>query len=130
MLTNSSKQDARKKTSEAELRDAADRARAAVAADPRDEAAVKNLYEAVRLYRDRCPAPKIEDKAQSPDLIEARRLINRDDLEAAELLLRKHLAAVPNDPPAMHMMAEIAAYCGLRDDSDRILDHSGAPSRQ
>ena len=24
----------------------------------------------------------------------------------------------------MHMMAEIAAYCGLREDAERILDHS------
>ena len=61
---------------------------------------------------------------QADELTEARRLIAADDLEAAELLLRKHLAANRNDPPAMHMMAEIAAYCGLRAESDRILDHS------
>ena len=89
------------------MRDAADRARAAVAAAPREESAAKRLSEAVRLYRDSCPSPESEEEAPAPDVIEARRLIKEKDLEAAELLMRKHLDTVPNDPPAMHMMAEI-----------------------
>ena len=124
MLTNSSEDDSRQKESEAELRGAADRARKAVAAAPRDESAAEQLREAVRLYRDGYPGPAVEERPQADAVIEARRLIAADDLEAAELLLRKHLAANRNDPPAMHMMAEIAAYCGLRSESDRILEHS------
>ena len=124
MLTNSPDTDAAPRASEAQLREAADRARAAVAAAPRDEAAAQRLTEAVRLYRDSYPPAESVEKTQAPDVMEARRLIREDDLEAAELLLRKHLASVRNDPPAMHMMAEIAGYCGLLPDAERILDHS------
>ena len=124
MATNSTEVEAAQKASEAELRELAERARAAVAAAPRDEAAAIELRNAVRLYKDSAPTTEEEEKAPAPDLIEARRLISEDELEAAEILLRKHLASVRNDPPAMHMMAEIAAYCGLREDAERILDHS------
>jgi Flp pilus assembly protein TadD len=124
MLTKSTDGEAVQAPSEAELREAADRARAAVAAAPRDESAALELTQAVRRYRDRYPGPKVEEKTNAAEVVEARRLMNEDDLEAAELLLRKHLSAIPNDPPAMHMMGEIAAYCGLRADADRILDHS------
>lgn len=124
MATSSTDLEAAQKAGEAELRDLAERTRAAVAADPRDEAAAVELREAVRLYRDSSPKIEGEEKAPAPDLVEARRLISEDELEAAEILLRKHLASVRNDPPAMHMMAEIAAYCGLREDAERILDHS------
>jgi tetratricopeptide (TPR) repeat protein len=124
MLSNLSDDNLGEGQSERELRDAADRARAAVAAAPRDEAAAKQLREAVRLYRDRYPGPALKERTQADAVIEARQLIAADDLEAAETLLRKHLATARNDPAAMHMMAEIAAYCGLRADSDRILDHS------
>ena len=99
-------------------------AREAVAADPSDEAAAKRLRDVVREFRDSCPAPAFQEQAQAEDVIEARKLIAANDLEAAELLLRKHLAANRNDPPAMHMMAEIAAYCGLLADSERILAQS------
>ena len=124
MLSNSSKTEAREAGLESELREAAEQARAAVAAAPRDEAAASRLREAVQQYQRQFPVPKHEAKAPEPEVAEARRLIDENKLEEAEVLLRKHLAAVRNDPPAMHMMAEIAAYCGLRADSDRILDHS------
>ena len=124
MATNSTEVEAAQNAGEAQLKDLADRARAAVAAAPRDEAAAIELRKAVRLYRDSAPTTEGEEKAPAPDLLEARRLIGEDELEAAEILLRKHLASVRNDPPAMHMMAEIAAYCGLREDAERILDHS------
>ena len=124
MLSNSSKTEAREAGLESELREAAEQARAAVAAAPRDEAAASRLREAVQQYQRQFPGPKHEAKAPAPEVAEARRLIDENKLEEAEVLLRKHLAAVRNDPPAMHMMAEIAAYCGLRADSDRILDHS------
>ena len=124
MLSNSSKAEAREAGLESELREAAEQARAAVAAAPRDEAAASRLREAVQQYQRQFPVPKHEAKAPAPEVAEARRLIDENKLEEAEVLLRKHLAAVRNDPPAMHMMAEIAAYCGLRADSDRILDHS------
>ena len=124
MATNSTGLEAAQKAGEAELRDLADRARAAVAANPRDEAAAIELRNTVRLYRDSFPKIESQETAPAPDLVEARRLIGEEELEAAEILLRKHLAANRNDPPAMHMMAEIAAYCGLREDADRILNHS------
>ena len=124
MLSNSSKTEAREAGLESELREAAEQARAAVAAAPRDEAAASRLREAVQQYQRQFPVPKHEAKAPAPEVAEARRLIDENKLEEAEVLLRKHLAAVRSDPPAMHMMAEIAAYCGLRADSDRILDHS------
>ena len=124
MATNSTEVEAAQKASAAELRELAERARAAVAAAPRDEAAAIELRNAVRLYRGSSPTTEGGENAPAPDLVEARRLISEDELEAAEILLRKHLAANRNDPPAMHMMAEIAAYCGLRDDAERILDHS------
>lgn len=108
----------------AALRDAAERARAAVAAAPRDEAAAAELAQAVRRYRDSTPRSEPKAKEPASDVIEARRLLSEDDFEAAEVLLRKHLTTARNDPPAMHMMAEIAAYCGHPVDSDRILDHS------
>ena len=124
MATNSTEVEAAQNAGEAELKELADRARAAVAAAPRDEAAAIELRKTVRLYRDSTQTAEGEEKAPAPDLLEARRLIGEDELEAAEILLRKHLASVRNDPPAMHMMAEIAAYCGLREDAERILDHS------
>jgi len=124
MLSNSSESHAREAGLEGELRRAADRARAAVAAAPQDEAAAERLREVVRRYQQDFPGPKRDARSPAPEVAEARRLIDENELEEAEVLLRKHLAAVRNDPPAMHMMAEIAAYCGLRADSDRILDHS------
>ena len=124
MLSNSPKTEAREGGLESELREAAEQARAAVAAAPRVEAAASRLREAVQQYQRQFPGPKQEAKEPAPEVAEARRLIDESKLEEAEVLLRKHLAAVRNDPPAMHMMAEIAAYCGLRADSDRILDHS------
>ena len=110
--------------SESELREAAEQARAAVAAAPRDEAAALQLRDAVQKYRRAFPSADREPKDSAPEIAEARRLIDENELEQAEVLLRKHLALVRNDPPAMHMMGEIAAYCGLRANSDRILDHS------
>jgi tetratricopeptide (TPR) repeat protein len=124
MLSNSSESHAREAGLEGELRRTADRARAAVAAAPRDESAANRLREAVQQYQRDFPRSKEEPKPLAPDVAEARRLIDANELEEAEVLLRKHLGAVRNDSPAMHMMAEIAAYCGLRADSDRILDHS------
>src|SRR3982750_1855841 len=107
-MLSSSDRDHQGQSRDAELREAADRARAAVAAAPRDEAAARELWNAVRRYKESDANPESPEKPPAEDVIEARRLIREDDLEAAELLLRKHLATVPNDPPAMHMMAEIA----------------------
>ncbi|WP_197018428.1 tetratricopeptide repeat-containing sulfotransferase family protein [Sphingomonas sp. URHD0057] len=109
---------------ESQSREAAERARAAVAAAPRDESAAERLREVVQQYQRDFPNSKPEATPTAPEIVEARRLIDENELEEAEILLRKHLAIIRNDPPAMHMMAEIAAYCGLRADSDRILDHS------
>ena len=109
---------------ERDLRQAADEARKAVAERPKDAAAAALLKEAVQRYAQAFPAkPRVAEPVATA-VEEARRLIDEKELEQAEVLLREHLATVRNDPPAMHMMAEIAAYCGLRTDADRILDHS------
>ena len=126
MLSNSSKSEAPTAELESELRQAAEAARAAVAATPDDEAAAVRLREAVQRYQQAFPADRPEPSPTAPTLAEARQLIDKADLEPAEVMLRKHLAENRNDPPAMHMMAEIAAYCGLREDAERILDHSAA----
>ena len=124
MLSNSTKSDGPAGNSEAELRRAAQEARAAVAAAPGDEAAAVSLREAVQEYQRAFPRQRPEPRDVALALTEARRLIDEGDLEPAEVMLRKHLADCRNDPPAMHMMAEIAAYCGLREDAERILDRS------
>lgn len=106
------------------LRQAADDARKAVAERPDDPEAAAQLRDAVRRYAQAFPRNPRAVEPVAPAVDEARRLIEEKELEQAEVLLRKHLAITRNDPPAMHMMAEIAANCGLRADSDRILDHS------
>ncbi|HJR83169.1 MAG TPA: sulfotransferase [Sphingomicrobium sp.] len=124
MLTNLSGP-ARGEPSESELRKAADRARAAVAAAPEGEAAVAALREAVQRYAKAFPRQRREIPEDAPAIRDARQFIAQGALEPAEVLLREHLAKNRNDPPAMHMMAEIAALCDLREDAERILKRSG-----
>ena len=106
------------------LKAAADAARAAVAAAPRDPEAARALFVAVREYRDRFPQPTRAQEPTPSELGESRRLIRAKDHESAEVILREYLAKHPDEPSAMHMMAEIAAYCGLSEDSQRILRYS------
>ena len=109
---------------ERQLRRLVDDARAAVAAAPDDEEAAVRLRETVQRYAQACPRERREQAPVAPSVDEARVLIAEGRLEQAEVLLREHLAAVRNDPPAMHMMAEIAALCDLPEDAERILQHS------
>jgi tetratricopeptide (TPR) repeat protein len=103
---------------------ACDLARQIVAENPDDEAAALALRDVVRRFAEADPREPMAAPPLPEAVKDARELISAGKIEEAEMLLREHLAVVRNDPPAMHMMAEIAASCGLRADCDRILDHS------
>lgn len=103
---------------------ACERARELVAARPTDERVAALLRKTVRQSRvdaknERQAAPPLP-----PILVNATELMNAGELEKAELLLRQFLKSARNNPTAMHLMAEIAARCGLREDSERILRYS------
>lgn len=107
-----------------ELRLACDHARRLVATHPEDEQAAEALQDAVnRLARAEPPeAPTFPSSA--PQVAQAGELIAAGQLERAEILLRAHLKNDRHDPAAMHLMAEIAAKCDLREDAERILRES------
>jgi tetratricopeptide (TPR) repeat protein len=108
---------------ESDLALACERARAAVAAEPADEHAALVLNEVVQRFARSAPAPRAA--AELPDaVVQANQLIVAGQMEQAEVLLRNHLKIVRHDPPAMHLLAEIAAHCDLREDAERILRHS------
>ncbi len=101
------------------------KARELVARRPDDESAAALLKKVVRLALDQASTKaRRETPAVAPTVVEATRLIGSGDLEQAEILLRQHLRTSRNDPPAMHLMAEVAARCGFREDAERILKHS------
>lgn len=103
---------------------ACDDARALVAARPDDEGAALLLRDVVRQYAQASPQVAGVSPSVSPAVAEARELLAADKDEEAEILLRRHLKAGAHDPGAMHTMAEIAARCGLKEDSERILSRS------
>jgi tetratricopeptide (TPR) repeat protein len=119
MLTDLTERQDIAQRAKSDPRGAAEAARKLVAGDPADEAAASLLREVV------APAPAARSPAQHPPAVsEAAALIARGELERAEMLLREHLAAHHNDPPAVHLMAEIAARCGFHDEAARILRQS------
>jgi len=108
---------------ETDLRGACALARELVSNNPADESAASVLRTVVTRYATLAPEPR-----QPPEMpaavIQGQQLIAQGRLEDAEVLLRDHLKRFRHDPPAMHLMAEIAAHCGLREDSERILGHA------
>jgi Tfp pilus assembly protein PilF len=109
-----------------DLRLACEKARELVAADPSDKATAKLLTDLVRRSIAGVPPGTPSRPQLAEPVARAAQLIAAHDLENAERLLRPHLAIHRNDPPAMHLMAEIAARCGFDQDAERILRQSAA----
>jgi Flp pilus assembly protein TadD len=105
-------------------RQACDLARELVADNPQDESAALLLRDVVVGFGQAEPRSPQEMPTPAPAVIEAKTLIARGKLEEAEIVLRRHLSTNRYDPPAMHVMAEIAARCGLQADAERILNES------
>lgn len=103
---------------------ACDRARSLVAARPADERAAALLKKVVQQTPRRNPLQGSRAPQIPPAVEQATTLIASGNLEEAEVLLRGHLKIVQSDPPAMHLMAEIAARCGFTESADRILRQS------
>ena len=97
------------------------RARRLVAAHPYDEAAAKLLAELMSEFVGSHPPRPDRQAGLSPQLREASRLLNAEEDEQAEILLRAYLAEHRDDVSAMAMMSEIASRCKLYDDAQRIL---------
>ena len=78
-----------------------------------------------RLGRDeeaaRAEADAIRISARSPRLVDAADAMRGQRVERAESLIRAHLAADPDDPQGLRMLAEIAAVCGHVGDAERLL---------
>lgn len=104
-----------------ELKRECERARERVAADPDDALAARELREVVRRFALAAPHRPQSLPEPAPDVATARKLVSEGKLEEAEIILRKHLKSFRHDFPAMHLMAEIAAKCDLREDAERIL---------
>jgi cytochrome c-type biogenesis protein CcmH/NrfG len=101
---------------------ACEKARELVADHLDDEASAVLLRDIVQqLAAEQRPA--LEDSelvGALPDVRTAARLFETGEDEQAEILLRKHLSTHRNDPPAMRLMAQIAAKCGFFANAERI----------
>jgi tetratricopeptide (TPR) repeat protein len=124
MVSNLSASTADDEQAESDLRKAAERARAAVAANPADEAAAVKLFEAVSRAASAAAANSVEIRRPPADVARAAHLLESGQDEQAEILLRRYLVAVPNDPDAMLLMADIAMRCGFPENTDKILRRS------
>ena len=124
MLKEGDERQAIASIAESDLREACERARSLVAQNPDDEDAAVLLRDVVERYARHDPREAPGPPEVHASVADARDLIAAERLEDAEILLRRHLGVVRNDPAAMHSMAEIAARCGLREDAERILRES------
>ncbi|WP_310467249.1 sulfotransferase [Sphingomonas sp.] len=102
----------------------AELARALVAAHPEDEAAARLLDQVVREFAASLAVPRTAPLNLTPPVREAVRLLSTGQDEAAEIALRMHLRNVPDDVPAIRLMAQIAMQCGFPADALRILRHA------
>lgn len=109
---------------ESDLGAACEKARELVASYPADEHAARLLRETVERFAREQPHERRQASAVAPEVREAAEFIAARELEKAEILLREHLEHYRHDPPAMHLMAEIAALCDFPEDADRILRES------
>ncbi|QNQ11041.1 tetratricopeptide repeat-containing sulfotransferase family protein [Sphingomonas alpina] len=108
-----------------DLRGACEEARLRVAADPRDEAAAQMLFEAVSQAGHIAATRRSKATyAIAPQVAEATRLLEKDSVEEAEILLRHYLTLVRNDPDAMLLMANIAGRSGFPENAEKILRRS------
>jgi tetratricopeptide (TPR) repeat protein len=124
MVSDLSTRAADDKQSEIDLRMAALRAQEAVAADPASENAAIDLFEAVGRSARAATAISGGARTPPPDVARAAYLLKSGQDEEAEVLLRRYLVAVPNDPDAMLLMADIAMRCGFPENTDKILRRS------
>src|SRR5256885_11384130 len=124
MLKELSPRQAIEALAESDLRQACDKARDLVAEHPKDEDAALVLRDLVRRFARSEPREPRGLPDVAPEVVEARELIAAGRIEDAEILLRRYLKIARHDPSAMHSMAEIAAYCDLREDAERILRES------
>ncbi len=123
MLDNLAPEESITKLAETDLALACEKARELVAQRPTDEAAAAILRNVVERFARTAPPPRLP--REIPAVIpKAHDLIAAGRVEEAEILLRDHLKSHRHDPPAMHLMAEIAAHFDLREDAERILGHA------
>lgn len=109
----------------AELRAACDAARARVAADPNSEEAAEDLFRAVsRAAAEFGIEPPVNMRPVAIEITQAARLLESGEEEKAELILRRYLSIVRNDPAAMLLMADIAAKNDFLDNAEKILRRS------
>jgi tetratricopeptide (TPR) repeat protein len=66
-------------------------------------------------------ARHIACSTRDPVLQQAAAAMLRNDIFAAEQLLKKHLATAPTDVPAIRMLAEVAVRCGRDEDAVKLL---------
>src|SRR5579884_2189891 len=123
MLDNLTSADGIRQLSQTNPALACEKARELVATDPNNEQAAVLLRDVVAGFvetqgpRETLATDLVE---AAPDVREAARLLEAGEEEPAEILLRKHLSIHRNDPPAMRLMAEIAARCGFFENAERI----------
>ena len=98
-------------------------ARAAVARDPADEQAALELSNAVKEIALLTPSERLEELPPEP-VRKAASLVAQGALEQGEVLVRRYLTSVPNDPDAMLLMADIASRCGFPENAEKILRRS------
>lgn len=110
---------------ETRFRAECDNARARVAADPKDEAAAGDLFRTVsRTATEFVRLRSATSRGVAPEVAEAARLLERNAVEEAELLLRRYLTVVRNEPDAMLLMANIAGRAGFPENAEKILRRS------
>jgi len=124
MVSNLSKTSADDRRAGDELWRTAERARHAVVAEPKSEAAAAELFDAVTRAAEATVATGEEIRRPPPEVARAAHLLERGADEQAEILLRRYLIAVPNDPDAMLLMADIAMRCGFPENTGKILRRS------
>lgn len=125
MLKEVTEKQAIEALAESDLQQACERARQLVAERPADEDLARLLTQMVERAAAVAPPPRPLPEV-APAVEQAKELISAAQFERAEILLRDHLKTARHDPPAMHLMAEIAAHCDLREDAERILGHAAA----
>ena len=67
-------------------------------------------------------ARHVQCSTRDPQLQQAAVAMLRNDVPAAERLLKARLQEAPTDVPAIRMLAEVAARCGRDDDALRLLE--------
>lgn len=63
----------------------------------------------------------IQSSTRSPVLQQAAVAMLKNDIPAAEALLKNHLKQAPTDVPAIRMLAEVAMRCGQEEDAEHLL---------